>query len=95
MAGMTLRRTAISQKLKDALVKDLATAGIPARVQTEAVIGTNLTRVTVIAKNFKNLRPSERQDLVWRIVGQHLDAEQQLLVSGIVTMTPGEVAGKW
>jgi len=48
----------------------------------------------VIAKKFKSMRPSERQDLVWRIADQVLVPDEQLLVSMILTLTPDELAGK-
>ncbi|MBN1344832.1 MAG: hypothetical protein JXQ73_19215 [Phycisphaerae bacterium] len=48
----------------------------------------------VTAKKFGQLRPSERQDLVWRIIKQHFSAEEQLLISMILTLTPDELQGK-
>lgn len=81
-------------RLRQVLVDDLKTAGINAEVRTEAVPTTKLHRVLVTARQFKQLPPSERQDLVWRIVGRHFNQEEQLLISMIVTLTPDEMAGK-
>jgi len=81
-------------RLRKVLVDGLKAAGIDADVRTEAVPTTRLHRVLVTARKFKQLPPSERQDLVWRIVGRHFNQEDQLLISMIVTLTPDEMAGK-
>ena len=85
----------VVSKLTKALVQGLKQAGIPARVNTEPVRLTNLWRVYVIARKFKNLRPSERQDLVWRIAGLALTPDEQLRISMILTVTPEELKGNW
>jgi len=84
----------LATRLRQVLVDDLKTAGINAEVRTEAVRTTKLHRVLITARSFKQLPPSERQDLVWRIVGRHFSPEEQLLISMIVTLTPDEMAGK-
>ena len=84
----------IERLLTEALADCLKKAGIDAEVSYERVLHTKLRRFTVIAKKFKSMRPSERQDLVWRIADQALVADEQLLVSMILTLTPDELAGK-
>jgi hypothetical protein len=83
------------RRLAQRLVDGLKVGGIRAKVQSEPVPQTKLFRVNVIAPAFESLRPSERQDLVWRIVSQHFDSEDQLRISMILTLTPNELAGRW
>lgn len=82
---------AFASRLRDHLIQGLETAGIEAAVDIEHVKGTKLHRVFVIADAFENLRPSERQDLVWRIVEQSLTPEEQLQISMIYTVTSAEM----
>jgi hypothetical protein len=82
------------QRLKDVLAAGLDVAGIEAEITTEPIRGTKLRRVLVIAEGFENLRPSERQDLVWRIVSQQFDNTEQLRISMILTLTPQEMRGE-
>lgn len=84
----------VERVLTEALENGLRRVGISAEVSNEPVPQTKLRRFTVIAKKFKGMRPSERQDLVWRIAGQVLEPDEQLLVSMILTLTPDELAGK-
>jgi len=71
----------------------LAQAGIKARIRIEPVEETSLSRVLVTSEQFCRLDPSERQDLVWRIIGQSFSPEEQLRISMILTLTPDEVNG--
>jgi len=87
-------RASFPVRLRTVLAGGLKGAGIDAEVRTEAVPTTKLHRVMVIARKFKHLPPSERQDLVWRIVGTRFSQEEQLQISMIVTLTPDEMAGK-
>lgn len=84
----------LERVLTEALASGLKKAGIDAEVSSELVPHTKLRRFVVIAKNFKAMRPSERQDLVWRIANQVLVPDEQLLISMILTLTPDELAGK-
>ena len=84
----------VERVLTEALENSLRKAGIDAVVSHEPVPHTRLRRFTVIAKKFKGMRPSERQDLVWRIAGQVLEPDEQLLVSMILTLTSDELAGE-
>ena len=80
------------KRLRDALITDLKQAGIEnAKIKTEPVRTTKLHRVMVVSEQFKHLRPTERQDLIWRIAGQALTPEEQLRISMIVTVTPEEL----
>jgi len=80
-------------QLRNALVDDLAKAGIRAKVELEPVPTTRLHRVFVFAPEFQALKHSERQNLVWRIADRVLDGDQQLLISMIITLTPNEAKG--
>jgi hypothetical protein len=82
---------AFASRLRDHLIQGLETAGIDAAVDIERVQGTKLHRVFVVADAFANLRPSERQDLVWRIADQSLTPEEQLQISMIFTVTSEEM----
>ncbi len=86
-----VKEVTLASRLRDSLVEGLKTAGIRATVEIERVQGTKLHRVFVVADAFAKLRPSERQDLVWRIANQALTAEEQLQISMIYTVTKGEM----
>jgi hypothetical protein len=78
--------------VRAALKTELDTVGIKdADVRTEAVPGTKLRRVSVVAKGYKKLRHSERQNLVWRIVDGVLDPSDRLKISMILTLAPEEL----
>jgi hypothetical protein len=81
------------KRLTEALENGLGEAGIPSEIESEPISGTRLSRVYVVAPRFRALRPSERQDLVWRIAQGVLTPEEQLLISMILTVTPAELAG--
>lgn len=81
-------------QLKKALVDDLEVSKIKAEVYTEPVPTTLLYRVTVVAPQFKALKHSERQSLVWRIAERALSPDDQLRISMILTLTRDEAAGK-
>lgn len=79
-----------ADELQAVLVKDLRQAGIHARVVVEPVPNTRLHRVLITAKQFADLEPAERQDLVWRIVNAHFQPDQHLQISMMVTVTSQE-----
>jgi hypothetical protein len=81
------------QKLVKTLRDGLGAAGVPAEVDLERIKGTKLRRVYVTSKAFEKLRPSERQDLVWRIVSFTFPQEDQLKISMILTLSPRELRG--
>jgi hypothetical protein len=93
MADVTTRPLSFARRLQETLTRGLATAGIKAKVKTEPVRTTRLHRVLVTAKKFDELAPSERQNLVWRIIGQNFSPEEQLLISMVLTLTPDELKG--
>ena len=80
-----------ANRLREVLIEGLETAGIKATVDIERVQGTKLHRVFVVADAFAKLRPSERQDLVWRIADQSLTADERLQISMIFTVTRSEL----
>lgn len=82
-----------ANRLRGGLIQGLKTAGIAATVDIERVQGTKLHRVFVVADAFAKLRPSERQDLVWRIADQSLTPEERLQISMIFTVTKSELPG--
>jgi hypothetical protein len=84
-------RQDFQKRLRNVLAKGLAEAGIQATIRTEAIPQTKLTRVQIISPTFKQLRHSERQDLVWRIIGQHLTPSEQLHISMIMTLASQEL----
>jgi hypothetical protein len=81
-------------QLKISLVDGLSVSKIKAEVHAEPVPTTHLYRVTVVAAQFKALKHSERQSLVWRIAERALSPEDQLRISMILTLTRDEAAGK-
>jgi len=85
-----VRTARFVDQLKDALVEGLGNVGIDADVRMEPVPTTRLYRVFVVASNFKPLKHTERQNLVWRMAERVLSPENQLRVSMIVTLTPEE-----
>lgn len=86
---------AFVRRLKDALTKDLGTAGIRrSKIDFEPVPSTKLYRFVVLAKGFEDMAHTERQDLVWRIADRVLDQDEQLRISMILTMTSDEYAPK-
>lgn len=88
------RSDAFPTRLKRILEEGLHVGGIKAEVEIEKVKGTKLYRVYVIAPQFENLNASERQDLVWRILGQHLRSEEQLQISMIYPVTSDDLVGR-
>ncbi len=54
--------------LKTSLVDTLKANGIKATVKAEPIPTTKLYRVIVLAPQFKEMKHSERQNLIWRIV---------------------------
>ena len=93
MAKVTSLPAFVTQ-LKKALVDGLKASGIRAKVHTEPVPTTLLYRVTVVAPQFKAMKHSERQNLVWRIAERTLSPDDQLRVSMILTLTRNEAAGR-
>ncbi len=84
--------SAFSNRVRSSLTTGLKTAGIPARVEVRKIPGTKLHRVAVVAPKFKALQPSERQDLVWRIIGQTFKPEEELKISMIMTIDQEEAS---
>ncbi len=82
-------------KLTEALNNGLKVAGIdPVDLDVEPVPQTKLYRFIALSPCFEQLKPSERQDLVWRIADGVLARDEQLCVSMILTLTPDEAGVK-
>jgi hypothetical protein len=94
MAKVIAKLPPLTSRLRSALAEGLATAGIKAQIEIESIRGTKLQRVTILSKGFEKLRPSERQDLVWRILTPDLTREDQLQISAIYTFAPSELRGE-
>ncbi len=94
MAEMRAPSRSFANRIRRVLREGLANSGVNATVRTEAVRGTRLRRVLVTANEFEHLEPSERQNLVWRIIGQDFVPEEQLQISMILTLTPQELEGE-
>ncbi|HMN40664.1 MAG TPA: hypothetical protein PKE29_07435 [Phycisphaerales bacterium] len=88
------RSPAFIARVRNALMQDLARAGIAAEVTVEPIRGTKLHRITVIAGKFAKLRFTERQAVVWKIIDQVLDKKDQLFISMVLTLTPSEASGE-
>ena len=78
------------EELRIALIRDLKKAGIKAQIHEEPVPTTKLYRVTILAPQFKAMRHSERQNLVWRIAEKALSPDDQLRISMILTLSNEE-----
>lgn len=87
-------KTDYLRRIKEALVSELKTRGIDAKVDTQKVPTTKLHRVWVLAPKFGKLKHTERQDLDWRIADTVLTPEEQLNISMILTLTPDEAGFK-
>jgi tRNA(Ser,Leu) C12 N-acetylase TAN1 len=94
MAKLATAPGSFEQKLRKALREGLSAAGLDAEIGVEPIRGTKLRRVHVTSAAFEKLRPSERQDLVWRIVSFNFPQEDQLKISMILTLSPRELQGK-
>jgi len=95
MAGLkTKPLPAFLKRLKGAIIDVLGANGIAAEVDMTPVPTTRLYRVAVMAPKFKELKHSERQNLVWRITERAISPDEQMRVSMIVTLTPDELAGR-
>lgn len=94
MARLKTNKTLSPDRLRRALKQGLAVGGIRATARIEHVPGLNLHRVLVTAKEFDKLEPSERQNLVWRIIDQQFSSDEQLQIAIVLTLTPDELNGK-
>jgi hypothetical protein len=76
----------------EGVVKDgLLVAGIKAVTLTEQVPGTKLVRLIVMADEFEQLSPTERQNLVWRIIEKKFSSEEQMKISVVVALSKKDV----
>ena len=90
----TPTRNGFEQRLIKALKGDLLAAGIKVKeVTAHRVRGTKLHRAIVIAKEFDKLGYTERQHLIWRIIGRHFTPEEQLRISAVYAFSPDEARG--
>jgi hypothetical protein len=92
MAKVIRKAPDFVSRLIEALERELNSVGIAAEMSWEPVPPTKLARITVISPDFRNMKPSERQQVVWRIADQALSNEEKMRVSMILTLTPKEIA---
>jgi hypothetical protein len=80
-----------SEALKRKVAKSLRAACSPHQVQVrlEAAGGAHVGG-EVISTRFDKLKPSERQDLIWKRLGTDLSPHDATLISFIVAVTPRE-----
>ncbi len=88
MAKIRESRASFEAELKSVLADGLRKSGIEPTIGFQRVPMTKLVRVMVTAPQFRKMMPSERQDLVWRIVSQRFTPDQQLLISMILALLP-------
>jgi hypothetical protein len=94
MAEVALAVEDLGLRLRNVLEDGLSKVGIRAEVETEPVRTTRLHRAMVISPHFEHLSHLERQEVVWNILRRSLSTEEQLCVSVVLAMTPGEVNGE-
>jgi len=80
--------------LKKTLIETLKSNDIRAKVLSEPVPNTKLYRLTILSPQFKAMRHTERQDLVWRIAERAISPDDQMRISMILTLTDDEAKGK-
>lgn len=71
--------------------EDLRALGLKSTVRVEPAGTTKLFRFFVVSDAFKNLRHSERQNIVWRVVDRTLSPEDSIKVSMIMTLATTEL----
>jgi hypothetical protein len=82
------------KKLKNVVVTGLEKSGIEVEeYSTEPIKGTRLNRITIIAGAFDKMNLSERQNLLWRIIGQSFSPDDQLRISMIIALGSKEAVG--
>ena len=91
IADLDVEETALEQRLEHALEKGLSQRQIQAEIGTERVAGTELVRLIVVSDQFSQMYRSERQDLLWRIARENLNADDQFRISFILALTPDEL----
>ena len=80
----------LATRLREVLVRGLNEVGITAEIETEPIRGTRLCRALVISPQFEDMWLSERQAVVWDIIGRSFPVEDQIRISIVVTLTPEE-----
>jgi len=76
----------ICKELKD----KLELSGIKAKIFSKPIVTLKLRRFYVISKHFKDIDPSERQEIIWRIIKHKFTFEEFMLISIFYILTPKE-----
>jgi acid stress-induced BolA-like protein IbaG/YrbA len=80
-----------AERVRQILREDLRKSGLDVDVRIEPIPDTRLHRVIIVSQQIQQLGPAERQNLVWRIIGEHLTRDEQLQISMILTLSPDEI----
>lgn len=93
--ALTTARAKFAAHVHRTLKVGLSKAGIPAQtIHVVPVKGTRLNRIRIVSRKFRDLGPSERQDIVWRILRQNLRPDEELRISMVLTLTPQDLQRK-
>ncbi len=79
----------LRKKIEDALREACAPATAEIRLEDAA---SDRMGGEVISSRFDGLRPSERQDLIWRFLDAALNRHEATRISFVVAVTPAERA---
>lgn len=91
MDKVNASQAGFSSRLERVVKEGLSTAGIKAVTMTERVPGTKLIRLIVMAAAFEQLGPTERQNLVWRIIDSKFSSDEQMRISLVVALSKKEL----
>ena len=80
----------LEKQICQELITSLALSDIKAKVFSKPIVTLKLRRFYVISKCFKNIDPSERQEIIWRIVKHKFTFEEFMLISIFYILTPKE-----
>jgi hypothetical protein len=80
-------------RLREALRKGLHELGFDAEVEFERSDAPGWFRIYVFSNHFERFLESERQDILWRVIKERWDREDQLRVSLTLVFTKREWRG--
>ena len=76
------------ETLQQVLAEGLRDVGLEVTVRVEPIPETRLHRVFVITSQRDRLKPSEWQNVLWRIIHHRLGEDAEFRISMILTLTP-------
>ncbi len=84
-----------SDRVRRVLKGGFSQAGLPLdKLEIQPIRGTKMYRILITSPKFSLLRPSERQDIVWRMLKKELKQDEVLLISSVFTLTPEDIKDK-